>query len=569
MDQRRRLRRTTTRCVFALALAAACRKSHQATGEVTRNWTPSQQGSYMGVSAPDVHAAITTRLGGRPPAPLTDDEWSHVKRLYRTFNQSLLWLDDQGVHHPRVKALLLALAGADSDALRLDRYPLAELSGALASVDGKQPAADQLADADVLLSSAFVAFGEDLLTGQQKPSSFAQAWHINPMEERIDSALVLTLREDDLAAGLARMRPEDPGYDSLRTQLARYRAIVDSGGWPTVPAGHQLRAGDTDSPARLDALRARLAAEGYAMDSAPRRGVYDKRLAAAVNDFQVHHAIGEDGLLGDETLAALNLPADYRTAQIAANLERYRWMPRSLGTRYIMVNVPAFKLTAYDSGQKSLEMRVIVGKDYEDKATPVFSDSMEMVIFRPYWNVTPDIAAKEIFPKEAESPGYLASQDMEIYYDHGRRSVRQRPGPKNALGFVKFLFPNDYNVYLHDTPSHELFNKDVRAFSHGCIRVEKPSELAQWVLGWSADRVDAAMHGSNNHEVDLPHKVPVYIVYFTTFVDEGRMYFGNDLYDRDSKLVAEMQHAALPTAETRDARRSLRVLAGESTAPSS
>ena len=141
--------------------------------------------------------------------------------------------------------------------------------------------------------------------------------------------------------------------------------------------------------------------------------------------------------------------------------------------------------------------------------------------------------------------------------------MRQRPGPKNALGFVKFLFPNDYNIYLHDTPNHELFNKDVRAFSHGCIRVEKPSELAQWVLGWSADRVDAAMHGANNHEVDLPHKVPVYIVYFTTFVDEGQLYFGNDLYDRDSKLVAEMQHAALPTAETREAQQALRALAGE------
>jgi murein L,D-transpeptidase YcbB/YkuD len=564
MHEGRQLRRTTARCIFALAITAACRKSHQATGEVTRNWTPSQQGSYMGVLAPDVHAAITTRLAGRPPAPLTDDQWSHVKQLYRTFNQSLLWIDDHGVHQPRVQALLLSLARVDSDALRLDRYPLAELNGALASVEGKQPAADQLADADVLLSSAFVALGEDMLTGQEKPSSFAQAWHINPLEERIDSALVLTLREDDLAAGLARMRPEDAGYDSLRAHLARYRAIVDSGGWPIVPKGPALRAGDAGSPTRLAALRARLAAEGYAFDSAPRRGVYDKRLAAAVRDFQLHHAIGGDGLLGDETVAALNLPADYRAAQIAANLERYRWMPRSLGTRYIMVNVPAFELTAFDSGQKALAMRVIVGKDYEDKATPVFSDSMQFVIFRPYWNVTPDIAAKEIFPKEAASPGFMASQEMEIWYDHGRRSVRQRPGPKNALGFAKFMFPNDYNIYLHDTPNHELFNKDVRAFSHGCIRVEKPSELAQWVLGWSADRVEAAMHGANNHEVDLPHKVPVYIVYFTTFVDDGQLYFGNDLYDRDSKLVAEMQAAAVPTSETREAQRALRALAGES-----
>jgi len=158
----------------------------------------------------------------------------------------------------------------------------------------------------------------------------------------------------------------------------------------------------------------------------------------------------------------------------------------------------------------------------------------------------------------------MASQDMEVYNDHGRRAVRQRPGPKNALGFVKFMFPNDYNIYLHDTPNHELFSKDVRAFSHGCIRLEKPSDLAQWVLCWSPEKVDAAMHGSNNHEVDLPHKIPVYIVYFTTYVDEGQLFFGNDLYDRDSKLVQEMQNAALPTGEARDAQRALRSLAGES-----
>jgi murein L,D-transpeptidase YcbB/YkuD len=511
----------------------------------------------MGVPAPDVHAAIRTRLAGRPPVPLTKDQWTHVVRLYGTFNQSLLWLNDQGVHQPRVKALLLALAAGDSDALRLDRYPLAELSQALASVDAKRPAAQQLADADVLLSSAFVALGEDLLTGQAKPSSFAQAWHINPLEERVDSALVLTLREDDFAGGLARMRPEDPGYDSLRVQLARYREIVANGGWPQVPEG------GADSPARLKALRVRLAAEGYGTDSAGLAGT--KRLTAAVKEFQTRHAIGEDGMLGPETMAALNLPAEYRAAQIAANLERYRWLPRSLGAKYILVNVPAFELTGYDSGQKALTMKVIVGKDYEDKATPVFSDSMEFVVFRPYWNVTPAIAAKEIFPKEEASPGYIASMDMEVYNDHGKRAVRQRPGPKNALGYVKFMFPNDFNIYLHDTPNHELFSKDVRAFSHGCIRVEKPSELAQWVLGWSADRVESAMHGTDNHQVNLPHKVPVYIVYFTTFVDEGQLRFGNDLYDRDSRLVQEMQTAALPSAGAVEAQRALRALAGEST----
>ena len=165
---------------------------------------------------------------------------------------------------------------------------------------------------------------------------------------------------------------------------------------------------------------------------------------------------------------------------------------------------------------------------------------------------------KEVFPK---GPEYLAANDMEVYNDHGRQAVRQRPGPKNSLGLVKFMFPNDYNIYLHDTPNGELFKKDIRAFSHGCIRVEKPAELAQWVLGWPEDRVRQAMDGQDNRQVSLPKKIPVYIVYFTTFVSDGQLFFGNDLYDRDSKLVMEVEKAAEPSAEALQARDALRAMA--------
>lgn len=552
----------TTRLVAVSALAAlcvatACKKSGSAAGEVSRNWAPVQQSEYMGVPAAEVQAAITARLGAAPPTGVSAADWKHVKNLYATFGQQLLWLDDKGVHQPRVEALLQTIAGADSDAIDLAQYPLAELQQALSAVDD-DPTAQQLADADVMLSTAFTTYGEDMLTGQVDPKGLGQAWHINNLEDKVDSALTLSMREDDLAAALLRMRPQDPGYDSLRVQLGIYRDIVARGGWPTIPDGKQLRPGDRDTPARIGALRMRLAAEGYIdADSVTASRIYDRRLAGAVAEYQARHSIGVDSLMGGETLQSLNLPADYRLAQIAANLERYRWMPRSLGQRYVLVNVPQFQLQAYDSGQKSLEMKVIVGKEYEDRATPVFSDSMEYVVFRPYWNVTPNIAAKEILPK---GPGYLAENDMEIWNDHGRQAVRQRPGPKNALGFVKFLFPNDFNIYLHDTPNHELFAKDVRAFSHGCIRVEKPDELAEWVLGWDAGRVEAAMHGKDNQQVTLPKKIPVYIVYFTAFAHDGHLNFGNDLYDRDSKLVAEM-HAAMMTPETKQAQDSLRAMA--------
>jgi murein L,D-transpeptidase YcbB/YkuD len=601
------LRLTQVAAILFAATLAGCKKTAQASGEVSRNWTPPAPAAVLDVPMTAITQSIQKRLASPPPPPVTADQWKHTKKLYGTFNQVLLWLDEKGVHQPRVAALLNAIASADSDALRLDAFPLADLNRSLSAVDGKHPTAEQLADADVMLSAAFTAFGEIMLTGQTQPAALGQSWHINPLEERVDSALALTLREDDFAAGLVRMRPQGPGYDSLRVQLVHFRELVNQGGWGSVPAGKALKRGDSDSPQRIAALRARLHAEGFLADSvspgpdsaasAPTSsdsaagaetstaktgtrkttaakaaaaaraqrtgpGVFDGTLAGAVAEFQARHGIVVDSMLGTETLDAMNIPPEYRLAQIAANLERHRWMPRSLGRRYIMVNVPQFHLEAFDSGQKALEMKVIVGKDYEDKATPVFSDSMEFVVFRPYWNVTPDIAAKEIFPKEQSSPGYLAANNMQVYDDQGRKAVRQRPGPKNSLGLVKFMFPNDYNIYLHDTPDGELFKKDVRAFSHGCIRLEKPAELAQWVLGWPEDKVQQAMrNGPDNHQVNLPKKIPVYIVYFTTYVSDGKLFFGNDLYDRDSKLVTEVEGAASLTPEAIQARDALRAMA--------
>ncbi len=559
----------------AVAASAGCKNANQAGGEVSRNWVPARLDTYMGVPAADAQAAIRSRLAGPAPAPVQADAWKHVKSLYTRFGDNLLWLDDKGAHQTRVRALLTVLAGADSDALRLDALPLADLYRSLKTLDAtKRPTADQLAEGDILLSSAYVTYGENMLTGQLDPREFNQSWHINRQEEKIDSALTLTMREDDFAAGLVRMRPQDPMYDSLRTEFARYRDVVSRGGWQPVPAGPQLKPGKAASPARLAALRARLAAEGYLADTTAsrsdtaagaQRSVYDRDLAGAVARFQADHSIAVDSMLGGETLESLNYPAQYRLGQVAANLERYRWMPRNLGTRYVMVNVPQFYLHAFDNGQQVLDMKVIVGQEYEDKATPVFSDSMEYVVFRPYWNVTPDIAAKEIFPKEESNPGYLAANNMEVYNDHGRRAVRQLPGPKNSLGLVKFMFPNDFNIYLHDTPNDELFTKDVRAFSHGCIRVEKPAELAQWVLGWPADKVQQAMQsGPDNHAVKLPSKIPVYIAYFTAYEHEGQILFGNDLYARDAQLTKMVAAGAQPSAQAMQAIEALRRIAAKS-----
>jgi murein L,D-transpeptidase YcbB/YkuD len=561
------MKRYRTAAIAAImAATGAC--SGDKSGGVSRPepeapWAPAKLTSVKGVPATAIETSLKQKLAGSPPAKIDDEQWAHAKKLYRAFGDNPLWLSADGLHSDRAFALANAVLQVEQDGMRLDAYPVGSLAQAMTGVtQNKNPTADQLADADLILTATFAALGEDYLTGQVDPKSVAQNWHIDPEDEKVDSALARAMRISALDKAIATMRPQDPDYASLRKALDQFQQIVVKGGWKGVPEGEPVKPGEKMSAVRIAALRARLAAEGFSSAGDSTGGaVYDQVLAGAVANFQAHHGIVVDSMLGKETVDALNQSAPYRAAQIAANLERLRWLPRNFGSRYIYVNVPAFRLDAYDKGEKALSMKVIVGEDFEDKATPVFSDVMETVVFRPYWNVTPDIAAKEIFPKIQSNPGYLASNDYELYQEGGETRVRQRPGDRNALGLVKFLFPNDFNIYLHDTPNHELFEKDVRAFSHGCIRVEKPSELAQWVLAWDASRVDAAMHGSNNNSVKVPQKIPVYIVYGTAYIRDNQLYFGNDLYDRDDKLVAQVMRGALPTTEMVNAVQALRRIA--------
>jgi murein L,D-transpeptidase YcbB/YkuD len=556
-----------------LALSIGCARGESAgagKNENPQTWAPAKLSSVQGVPATEIEALIQKKLDGAKLDRIDDDQWGHTKRLYKLYGSNPLWLTSDGLHETRTKALTTAILAANLDGMRLDDYPIGALAQAIGTLkQTKNPTAEQLATADVLLTASYTALGEDLLTGQVDPRTVAQAWHVDPEEENIDSALVRNLRYEQLDKALATMRPTDDDYAGLSKQLQNYRVIVAKGGWQPVPATGNVKPGAPANPAVLTAVRNRLAVEGIVPAngtnkasmapqgaSAPAANTYDHDLAVAVALFQTRHGINVDSALGKETIEAMNVPASYRLGEIAANMERYRWLPRSFGSRYIFVNVSAFKLEAYDSGQKKLEMKVIVGQEYQDKATPVFADSMETVVFRPYWNVTPDIAAKEVFPK---GEAYMARENMETYRENGQLRVRQRPGPKNALGFVKFLFPNDFNIYLHDTPNHELFKEDIRAFSHGCIRVEKPAELAQWVLGWPADKVQSNMDNPpDNKSVKVPAKIPVYITYFTTYINNGQLYFGNDLYNRDDKLVPIVMSGAMPSKEIVDAIQALR-----------
>jgi len=559
-----------------LVLFTGCKRgevSGAAKNENPQTWAPAKLTSVQGVPATEIEALIQKKLDGPKLDRIDEDQWGHTKRLYQLYGRNPLWLTSDGLHETRTKALTNAVLAANTDGMRLDDYPIGALAQAIGTLkQTKTPTAEQLATADVILTATYTSLGEDLLTGQIDPRTVSQAWHVDPEEENVDSALVRNLRYEQLDKALATMRPTDSDYAGLSQQLQNYRGIVAKGGWTKIPTSKSVKPGEAADPAVLTAVRNRLAAEGIVPasgankasmipqgQSATSGGTYDSELAAAVALFQARHGINVDSALGKETIESMNVPAAFRLGEIAANMERYRWLPRSFGARYIFVNVPAFKLEAYDSGQKALEMKVIVGQEYQDRATPVFADSMETVVFRPYWNVPPGIAAKEIFPKGS---GYMERENMETYREGGETRVRQRPGPKNALGFVKFLFPNDFNIYLHDTPNHELFKEDVRAFSHGCIRVEKPAELAQWVLGWPADKVKQDMDNPpDDKSVKVPKKIPVYIAYFTTYLNDGQLYFGNDLYSRDDKLVPIVMSGAMPSKEVVDAIQALRRIA--------
>lgn len=495
------------------------------------------------------------------PTDVTEHEWHHVQSLYRAASYAPLWTDGTGLL-PRAKSLILALAHADEDGLSLTAYPVAALDSAVPRIAG----ATATAEADILLTSTFAWYGEDMLRGRVDPHKVQPEWHISVNDINVDTALAGVLRAANFDSALTQLRPDQQGYAGLRQALGRYRQIVASGGWPQVASGPVLHVGD--SAATVPALRRRLAAEGFlppgAATGSQESQVYDSAVAAGVATFQARHGLAVDSTVGPGTRESMNVTAEQRVLQIAANLERYRWLPHDLGGRYILVNIPGFYLAAYDQGKPALEMNVVVGRDYGGRATPIFSDSMSYVIFDPYWNVPESIANREILPKAQRDPSYLTRSRFEIVKGSGadttvipvsslsrselapgnfRYRIRQEPGPKNSLGRVKFIFPNDYNVYLHDTPEDQLFGKRVRAFSHGCIRVQEPAQLAAFILGpqgWTAPKATTAMDASKWQRVDLSQKIPVYIAYFTTFERGGELSFRPDVYSQDKPLIAAL-----------------------------
>ena len=470
-----------------------------------------------------------------------------LRRLYESDGLAPLWVRD-GRPTAQAQAMIAALGEADARGLSSADYGVTGLRDAAQRLaQASTPSAEEIGRFDAALSIETLRYVSDTYLGRIDPRSVDFPY--DAPRRRFDPAVVAREIAEgaDPTARLAQLDPPFPQFGYLRDALPRYRELAARTDLAAVPRLPKLRPGDTDPG--VPALRARLAVLGDLPADAPAPAhpeYYDAALADAVKHYQDRHGLAADGVVGAATLQALQVPIRDRVEQIELAMERMRWLPYEWPPRFIVVNIPEFRLRAYTpgSGALPLEMNVVVGEAElaRKHKTPVLMADMRYLVFRPYWMVPPSIVKKELAPKIARDPSYLARNDMEIA--NGR--IRQRPGTRNSLGLVKFIFPNPHHVYLHDTPSKGLFARARRDFSHGCIRVANPPALAEFVLaetpGWDRARIDRSMRsGPNDRHVPLSTPIPVYLLYATAVADEaGQVHFFDDIYGHDASLRRQL-----------------------------
>jgi murein L,D-transpeptidase YcbB/YkuD len=434
----------------------------------------------------------------------------------------------------------------------------------------KQPVdVQKAAEFDLFLSDSFFMYGSNLWVGRVNPETIESNWFANQKSTELAALLQTALDSNQISQTLQSLLPPHPQYKGLQRTLVSYRSIAEQGGWPLIPFGKTLRKGDRGE--RVVVLARELAVTGDLNGGKSSiTDLYDDAIEQAVRKFQGRHGLEVDGIVGPRTLAALRVPVDDRIQQIEVTMERWRWVPHDLGQRYILVNIAGFTLKVVEQDKDILSMRVVVGKPY--LMTPIFSSKVTEIEFNPYWYVPTSIAVKDILRKILSESDYLAKEHIKVFLRESEEApeinpdsinwsqvdtenfpyrLRQEPGPMNALGKIKFIFPNEYDVYLHDTPARELFEKPQRDFSHGCIRIEKPVELAEYLLKndpqWTREKILAAISDTQTKIVRLAEPIPIHVLYLTAWVDsEGTINFRDDIYERDA-VVAQALNQKPPT----------------------
>ena len=472
-----------------------------------------------------------------------------VRSFYEARRFELLWLPN-GKARPQMSGLARRIRAAASYGLDAEDYGLPDLKLTY-------PEDVRLrAEVDVAFSRAVALFVTHVASGRMRPADISRIITLEPKRPGIAGVLTRLSRTAGVAMALHGYEPPHPQYQALKSALARLSNAADDRTRVVVPEGALLRPGGRD--ARVPALRARL---GLAAASDAEADLYDEALVMAVEDFQAEAGLLVDGILGPRTLAALNgVSREEDVAAIIANMERWRWMPRDLGEFHVMVNVPEFMVRVVRDGVPVHETRVIVGTP--KNPTPTFSHVMDHVVVNPYWNVPTSIVSEEMLPEIRRNPyGYFGRRGYQVFVRTGNgmrhadpgsidwwmvnpRSIRirQTPGDHNALGRIKFMFLNQHSVYLHDTPSKSLFKREVRAFSHGCVRVEEPLAFADAILPVAAPEWNSArlqkLYGGPERRIDLDNPIPVHLSYFTRFVDaEGELRRADDIYGYDRRMA--------------------------------
>lgn len=499
-----------------------------------------------------------------------------MRSAYEARGWAPLWLDADGVPNTDATYALLLLTSATDDGLPADAYAAAALAREVASLETTRPVpAVRAATFDASLTSALAAYLHDLHAGRLDPRALGFKMPGRRDEHDFAAMVAGAVARHEVATVANGLEPQLATYAALKDALGRYREMAaEDEPLPLPPSAVSVRPGDTYAAASQ--LRAVLTHLGDLPADAPPASDdtrYEGALVDAVIRFQTRHGLQPDGVLGRTTQQALRVPLSQRVRQIELGLERLRWLPHLDKGRLIAVNIPMFKAWGFDTtgpdSRPSFESRVIVGRAL-DTETPVFIEEMREIVFRPYWNVPASILRNEILPAVARDGGYLERERLQVVdgpgddarpvpataaaieqLRQGRLRVRQQPGPRNALGLVKFVFPNEDAVYMHSTPAVSLFERSRRDFSHGCIRVEGAEALANWVLRgsaqWSPDAVTGAMQGADNVHVRLDRPIPVVLFYITAAVmPDGAVHFADDIYGHDARLIQALAGRQAP-----------------------
>ncbi len=468
---------------------------------------------------------------------ISDSLADRMRSFYNSRNYQYAWFDSTGlaeyVHSfLNAQSQYISYSGDSSVYNPL----LQQLQDSLTSDSSvyQVPAADRL-KTELQLTQSFFQYAFKAYQGDSSINARDLGWFIPRKKINLTALLdsMISSKNGDLTAHA----PVNRQYNLLKEHLLKYYALEKQGAWDSIAIDQKFYKIGDHSPA-IRRIKERLTLTGD-LRTTDTTDVFDTTLQTAVRHFQHRYGLKEDGAIGTSLMKELNRPISERIRQLLINMERIRWIPADLPADYLLVNIPAYKLFVYQDGKLDWSMNVVVGTTAHN--TVIFRGDMKYIVFSPYWNVPPSIIKNEIAPAMKRNPNYLAKKNME--WNGG--AVRQKPGPGNSLGLVKFLFPNSYNIYLHDTPSKSLFGETNRAFSHGCIRLSEPKRLAEYLLrndtAWTPEKITAAMNAGKEKYVTLKPTIPVFIGYFTAWVDsDGELNFRDDIYGHDKKLAEKM-----------------------------